>query len=152
MSSGGARLRSGPPADPNALRRDRPSDGEWLVLPVEGRRGPLPEFPLPSATNRELDVWAGLWRKPQAVLWERNGQDLEVALHVRTFVEAEQPEAGAALRNLVRQQLSELLLSIPAMNAARIRFGDAQEGDQAEVVVLARPSARERLRALNDAG
>jgi hypothetical protein len=112
----------------------------------------LPEFPLPSATDRELDVWAGLWRKPQAVLWERNGQDLEVALHVRTFVEAEQPEAGAALRNLVRQQLSELLLSIPAMNAARIRFGDAHEGDQAEVVVLARPSARERLRALNDAG
>lgn len=152
MSSGGARLRSGPPADPNALRRDRPSDGEWLVLPAEGRRGPLPEFPLPSATDRELDVWAGLWRKPQAVLWERNGQDLEVALHVRTFVEAEQPEAGAALRNLVRQQLSELLLSIPAMNAARIRFGDAHEGDQAEVVVLARPSARERLRALNDAG
>lgn len=152
MSSGGARLRSGPPADPNALRRDRPSDGEWLVLPAEGRRGPLPEFPLPSASDRELDVWAGLWRKPQAVLWERNGQDLEVALHVRTFVEAEQPEAGAALRNLVRQQLSELLLSIPAMNAARIRFGDVLEGDQAEVVVLARPSARERLRALNDAG
>lgn len=152
MSSGGARLRSGPPADPNALRRDRPSDGEWLVLPAEGRRGPLPEFPLPLASDRELDVWAGLWRKPQALLWERNGQDLEVALHVRTFVEAEQPEAGAALRNLVRQQLSELLLSIPAMNAARIRFGDVAVSDSAEVVVLARPSARERLRALNDAG
>ena len=152
MSSGGARLRSGPAADPNALRRDRANDGEWLILPAEGRRGPVPEFPLPLATDRELDIWAGLWRKPQAVLWERNGQDLEVALHVRTFVEAEQPEAAAALRTLVRQQLGELLLSIPAMNAARVRFGDAPEGDQAEVVVLARPSARERLRALNDAG
>lgn len=152
MSSGGARLRSGPGADPNALRRDRPSDGDWLVLPSEGRRGPVPEFPLPSATGRELDVWAGLWRRPQAVLWERNRQDLEVALHVRTFVEAEQPEAAAALRTLVRQQLGELLLSIPAMNAARVRFSDSLEADQADVVVLARPSARERLRALNDAG
>jgi hypothetical protein len=63
----------------------------------------------------------------QAVLWKRNSQELEVALHVRTFVEAEMPEASASLRTLVRQQLDSLLLSIPAMNAARVRFGDVVE-------------------------
>lgn len=36
---GGARVNSGPAPDPNALRRDRPSDAAgWTTLPAEGRR------------------------------------------------------------------------------------------------------------------
>lgn len=39
MPRGGARVNSGPPPDPNALRRDRPSDAAgWTILPAEGRR------------------------------------------------------------------------------------------------------------------
>lgn len=39
MPRGGARVNSGPPPDPNALRRDRPSDAAcWTTLPAEGRR------------------------------------------------------------------------------------------------------------------
>jgi hypothetical protein len=37
-----------------------------------------------------LIVWAGEWRRPQAVMWERFGQELEVALYVRCLVRAEQ--------------------------------------------------------------
>lgn len=44
---GGARINSGPPPDPNALRRDRASDRNgWTVLPEEGYTGEKPEWPL----------------------------------------------------------------------------------------------------------
>lgn len=47
MPRGGARANSGPPPDPNALRRDRKEDkAGWTILPAEGRTGPLPEWPL----------------------------------------------------------------------------------------------------------
>lgn len=47
MPKGGARVNSGPPPDPNALRRDRPSDkAGWTILPANGYQGPLPKWPL----------------------------------------------------------------------------------------------------------
>lgn len=49
MPRGGARVNSGPPPDPNALRRDRPSDKDgWTTLPAEGRQGDPPAWPLPA--------------------------------------------------------------------------------------------------------
>src|SRR5690606_6396291 len=71
MPSGGARVRSGPPPDPNALRRDRKSDGEWTILPAEGRAGDPPTWPLRGQSEREAELWSALWAKPQAVQWER---------------------------------------------------------------------------------
>ena len=150
MASGGARARSGPAPDPNALRRDRKDDAAgWSSLPV-GREGDVPEFPLPDVSGRELMLWESYWRKPQAILWERNGQYLEVALHIRTFVEAEKADAAASLRTLVRQQMGELLLTIPAMLAARVRIADDEVAARREVVRPERSSsARDRLKALN---
>jgi hypothetical protein len=47
VPKGGARINSGPPPDPNALRRDRPSDKDgWTLLPAGGFRGGAPEWPL----------------------------------------------------------------------------------------------------------
>lgn len=150
MASGGARLRSGPAPDPNALRRDRKDDAAgWSSLPV-AREGDVPEFPLPDVSGRELMLWESYWRKPQAILWERNGQQLEVALHVRTFAEAEKADSAASLRTLVRQQMGELLLTIPAMLAARVRIADDEVAARREVVRPERSSsARDRLKALN---
>jgi hypothetical protein len=79
MVSGGARSRSGPAPDPMALRRERDA-GEWKVLPGEGREGAIPEWPLEEQTVREGVLWGRLWRKPQALMWERYGQEYEVAL------------------------------------------------------------------------
>lgn len=153
MASGGARARSGPAPDPNALRRDRKDDAGWTTLPAEGRSAPAPVFPLPDAMTREVEIWNELWSRPQAILWERNSQHLEVALHVRTFVEAEQPDAKAALRTLVRQQLGELLLTIPAMASARVRIAVDEVAEARGSVVVERPSsARDRLKALNGNG
>lgn len=49
MAKGGARVNSGPPPDPNALRRDRNRDLDkdgWLTLPASGFDGDVPAWPL----------------------------------------------------------------------------------------------------------
>ena len=128
MASGGARATSGPPPDPMALRRDRPSDqAGWTTLPLGGRVGDPPPWPLPPSAllpeelaERERDVWLALWDKPQAVQWERLGLDHEVALYVRRAVEAEQPGASVALGTLVRQ-LGEALGLTP-VGMLRLRW------------------------------
>lgn len=151
MPKGGARPRSGPPPDPQALRRDRKSDPGWTVLPAEGRRGAVPEWPLDGQTAREAALWARFWEKPQAILWERNGQVFEVAMHVRCFAEAETPAASTSLRTLVRQQADALLLTIPAMHAARVKLS-GDELEQRRAQAPAKPagppasSSRSRLR------
>lgn len=68
MGSGGARNRSGPPVDPNSGRSDRRGIS-LTALPNEGYRGEVPEFPIPGASVRELEVWESLWRRPQACVW-----------------------------------------------------------------------------------
>jgi hypothetical protein len=149
MASGGARARSGPAPDPNALRRDRKDDASWTVLPAEGRKAKAPEFPLPDVDGREFDLWVTLWAMPQALLWEHNAQVLEVAIHCRTFFEAEKFGASSGLRTLVRQQMDALLLTIPSMNAARIRIGsDEVAVKRAELEAPKRVSARDRLKAI----
>lgn len=111
MPRGGARVNSGPPPDPHALRRDRKDDrAGWTTLPAEGRTTPTPPWPLGvlvveptddteelerreetvrDVLERERDVWAELWRLPQAVVWERNGWTHEVAVYTRLLVAGE---------------------------------------------------------------
>lgn len=124
MTKGGARARSGPAPDPNALRRDRASDSMWWeVLPAEGRNAPAPHFPLLDPTDRELDLWSAEWARPQAMKWEQNGQENEVALYVRTLVAAEQVEASAALRVLVLRQQEHLGLTMAGLARNRWKIG-----------------------------
>ena len=99
MPRGGARNRSGPVADPNSGRSDR-RGFKLTALPAEGYQGPVPEFPLPGASGRELEVWAQAWRTPQACAWALPAEawrQRTVALWCRTSVRCEDPEAGAAL-------------------------------------------------------
>ena len=99
MARGGSRNRSGPKADPNSGRSDR-RGYSLTALPAEGYDGPVPEFPLPDASGRELDVWEHAWRSPQACAWSLPSESWRiqtVALWVRVKVRCEDPEAGAAL-------------------------------------------------------
>ena len=152
MTSSGARARSGPPPDPNALRRDRKSDADWSVIPNEGMAAPA--WPLTEISERETELWAAFWLKPQSNLWDQNGQVYEVAMHVRCFAEAEQPGALTNLRTLVRQQADALLLTMPAMLSARVKIaGDDLKTKRVEAEVESpRQSSRSRLRAVQDAG
>lgn len=118
MPKGGARARSGPAPDLTALRRDR--DGAaWTVLPGGGRQGEAPAWPLSRQTNRERVLWARYWRMPQALVWERNHAEDEVALHIRTLAAAEKPSASATIRALVLRQQGSLLLTADALARAR---------------------------------
>jgi hypothetical protein len=153
MTKGGARSRSGPAPDPTALRRERDA-GEWTILPAEGREGATPDWPLTEQTDREDDLWVRLWEMPQALMWERYGQEIEVALYVRRLAEAEARESSVALSTLVRQLADSLGLSTPGMRANRWRVDRPSEQDEqpagpSTVPTIAPSSARARLRAVS---
>lgn len=153
MPKGGARTRSGPAPDPAALRRDRDA-GEWTILPADGRLGATPDWPMPEQAGREAELWEALWRKPQAIMWERYGQELEVALYVRRLAEAEQMESRVNLSTLVRQMADSLGLTTPGMRANRWRIdaGEAAAPAPAKRAAAKRPTSRSRLKVVSDNG
>lgn len=99
MSRGGARNRSGPAPSEGSGRSDR-RGFSLTALPSAGYDGPVPEFPLPAAKARELEVWKQAWRSPQACAWSMPSEQWRirtVAMWVRLTVRCEDPEAGASL-------------------------------------------------------
>jgi hypothetical protein len=149
MVKGGARTRSGPPPDPNALSRER-DVGEWTVLPAEGRTAPAPTWPLVEQKARESELWAALWAKPQALMWERYSQEYEVALYVRRFVEAEEYDSSVALSTLIRQMADSLGLTTPGMRSNRWRISAEEPAPTARQSEGGprRASARDRLKVV----
>jgi len=146
MPSGGARMNSGPPPDPEALRRDRKNEGEWLVLSADGRTGKTPEWPLAEASPGELNLWYELWFKPQAIEWERLGQERLVARYVRTSIQAEALEAPAALGTLVLRMEHELFLTRASLAHHRIRI---EQVDPPKIASAKRRStSKSRLRVV----
>lgn len=121
MPKGGARTRSGPAPDPNALARAH-DKGEWIDLPAEGREGEPPEWPLSKPLKREGELWETMWRKPQAVMWEAQGQEFEVAIYVRRLCEAEKRGSAVNLSTLVRQMSDSLGLTTPGLRSNRWRI------------------------------
>lgn len=147
MSSGGARSRSGPPPDPNALRRDRGSDAEWLTLPATPREGEAPDWPLTGGTARELELWATLWAKPQAHAWERLGLEFEVGLLVRRMAEAETPGSHTSTGTLVRQMMDSLGLTTPGLRSNRWKLSDDEVGEKRDEKATS-GSSRDRFRVV----
>lgn len=113
MASGGRRARSGPAPDP--LSRTSLVNGrEFTVLPLV-HDVVAPEFPLDEASGFESRVWAGLWLKPQAVMWDRLGLSMQVAAYVRALAESVLPEASAGLKTAVLRMEAELGISTSGM-------------------------------------
>jgi hypothetical protein len=135
-----------------ALRRDR-DRGDWTTLPIEGRQGPPPDFPLSRPSRRELTIWEGEWRKPQAVMWEARGQQLEVALYVRAVVVAEGRKATASDRALPLRYMDDLGLSQGGLAKNRWRIAAAApERTLAPTGTAGRPSVRDRLKVVDGGG
>ncbi len=122
----GGHANSGPAPDPNALRNERSDVLGWKVLPITGRPGPAPDWPLPEQSERELWHWERLWKTPQATEWEKLGQEVEVAVCVRRLVVVEQPDATAALGNHVLRLAEGLGLTIPGLLRNRWQIGGGQ--------------------------
>ena len=152
--SGGARARSGPAPDPNALRRDRKDDKAWTTLPAEGFQGEVPEWPLTHGeelAHVEAELWAELWQKPQAFMWAQLGLKFQVAAYVRAFVESTQPKAINGLKTAVLRMEAELGLSTVGLNALRWKFSEDELAARREDVgaVSRSSSVRNRLAAVN---
>lgn len=114
------------------------------ALPARGRTGNPPAFSLPKIVRfvmdrgaegksvkvasdrasdafrkRELEIWRGEWKKPQAVAWEREPWRWErIALYCRltAVIEAE-PESNAALISRQRELAIEHGLTPDGMKA-----------------------------------
>src|SRR5690348_16782630 len=144
MPSGGARSRSGPAPDPNALRRDRGTDPTWTQLPASGRTTPAPMWPAPTQTAREAELWAEMWSTPQALIWERDGLRHYVAMFVRLLAEAEVEKASAENRKTVRMMYADLYLTSDSMARARFRIA-ADEVAEKRSEPAQQASARDRM-------
>ncbi|EFQ84725.1 hypothetical protein HMPREF0063_10066 [Aeromicrobium marinum DSM 15272] len=180
MPKGGARVNSGPPPDPNALRRDRPKDKDgWMTLPAKGRRGRVPRFPLlphkaraeqdvgddPDGSkltvvraedldDRELQLWREAWKTPQAEAWEKFGWHHDVALYIRHLAAAELGDMKAASE--MRQWSDRIGLNPVAMLRLRWRISvDELGARRAAAPTGEQPPARgsdlrKRLSAVTD--
>lgn len=98
---------------------------------------------------REAELWRTLWGKPQAVVWEKMGQEFEVALYVRRFAEAEEPDSAISASTLVRQMADALGLTIPGLRVNRWKIAADQvavKREQHETVEPSKPGARDRFK------
>lgn len=104
-----------------------------------------------ESTGRELDLWAELWRKPQAAMWAKLGLEFEVAAYVRAFLESVEPEASAGLKTAVLRMSAEIGLSLPGMHQLRWKFATDELAERREGrdVVSAASSVRDRLGAVS---
>lgn len=148
MPSGG-HARSGPAADPRSARSER--RGEiWTDLPAK-RSGRVPTWPLELKTAPENKLWRKLWAKPQAVMWERQGLEWQVANYVRSFLEATEHGAPASLKTAVLRMEDTLGLSTVGLAALRWRITAdevaAARTAAAPAPVDDRPAPVRRLRA-----
>jgi hypothetical protein len=158
---GGARINSGPPPDPNALRRERRQDRDgWTTLPAGGWDGAVPRWPLANMpeveglSRRERKHWREVWRTPQAVAWHRLGWSTDVALYCRYLALGETGELRAAAE--ARAWSDRLGLNPAAMLRLRWRVSVDQVAAQRAAAAPRRTppgqSARDRLKALEGEG
>ncbi len=96
-------------------RRNAPL-ANTTVLPAEGRPGTAPDWPLDGPVP---SFWVKLWRRPQAVQWDRLGWVRPVARYARLTELTEVGRPSALVLQEVRQLEDRLGLSPLAM----LRFG-----------------------------
>lgn len=146
MPSGGARARSGPPPDPNALHREKDSK-DWITLP-EKREGETPDWPLPEPTVAEIEMWKETWVLPQAVMWELQNQEREVALYVRAYLQAGKPGASANRITAALRLSDSLGVSMPGLQRNRWRIGGGEQ-KQERTKAKGGSSAKERFKVVD---
>ena len=146
MASGGARNRSGPSKDPNSIR----SSGMTFVnLPAGGFDGDVPEFPLPMASERELETWARLWKTPQAAAWAvEEWRWPLVGMYARLFVRTEAPDAAPTLIGQLHRLADQIGMTPAGLKENGWLIAHDEVSERRKPV--ARSSARDRLRAVGN--
>jgi hypothetical protein len=153
MAKGGARVRSGPAPDPNSERSER--RGYVLTaLPSEGYAGPVPDFPLPGPSDREIEVWEWAWRTPQACAWSLASEAWrvrQVAEWVRLSVRCEAPDASASLVPHARAAADEIGFTTRGLQAMGWKVAADEVADKRDTE-KPRPSSRERMKVVRADG
>lgn len=152
MPSGGARNRSGPQADPSSLKSAKRGIS-LTALPAEGHKGRAPKFPLPSATDRELELWTWAWKTPQAAAWaQESWRWYTVAMWVRTSVVCEGSEALAADKNSLHRFADQVGMTPAGLKENGWRIAADQvatkRAEKEAPAVPARPLARDRFKVV----
>jgi hypothetical protein len=126
-------------------------------LPSEGYQGEIPNFPLPQASAREVEVWEQAWRTPQACAWSMPSESWRhstVALWVRTKVRCEDPEAGAALLGQLHRFADQVGMTTAGLAEMgwRVAVDEVASKRSEPSETASRPSSRDRLKAVGDGG
>jgi hypothetical protein len=147
MGSGGARNRSGPPADEKSARSDR-RGYSLSALPATGYTGPIPSWPLTEQSDREAEVWEWAWRTPQAWAWSQPSEKWRarsVAMWVRVAVRCEAPDVGAALLTLLPRYASDVGMTTAGLAEMGWKVAVDQVGAKRAETVK-RTSSRDRMK------
>lgn len=143
---GRVELMPGPIPGPPQQRRQPGrglAGGRLTHLPVGGRKGKPPAWPLPVPSKRERELWARLWRTPQASAWENGGTFADVvARYVRLSVLTETKPTAMVLQEV---RHLEDRLGLNSLALARLRWTVADD-TKPELAVL---DIRDRLRAVD---
>lgn len=151
MTAGGKRNRAGPPIDPLSGRSDR--RGVTLTALPASYDGPVPEFPLPDASDRELELWEATWKLPQGNAWALPSEvwrTRSVAMWVRMSVRCEAPDVGAPLLGQLHRFADQVGLTTAGL--AEMGWRVAVDEVAAQSVARAEPAVRRerRLRVAGD--
>lgn len=124
----------GPPADPNSRKSKKVRPG-WRQLPANGRQGEPPAWPLlPDPPIVLLDMWADLWRTPQAAAWEELEWTRGVALFALSQLAAEHPDAPVTMLGENRQRAADLGLTPMGMKRLEWQVGSPDLGEMPDNV------------------
>ena len=152
MARGGSRNRSGPKAREDSARSER--RGYTLTaLPSEGFDGPVPDFPLPDPSERELEVWEQAWRTPQACAWSMPSERWRartVAMWVRLSVVCESPEVGASHLAQLHRFADQIGMTTAGLAEMGWKVAVDEVADKAAEPAKAQPKRERRLRAVGD--
>lgn len=153
MARGGARNRSGPQPDENSLKSAK-TGYQLTALPAEGYRGDVPDFPFPIQTSREAQVWEQAWQTPQACAWiMQPWRWRTVALWVRWSVRMEDPEAAAALGNVVVRLADQIGMTPAGLKENGWKIAaDEVAAKRSQRSATQAPSTRDRLKAVRGVG
>lgn len=152
MASGGNRNRGGARPVEGSGRSDR-RGFKLTALPAEGFDGPIPEFPLPEPTDRELVVWEWAWRTPQACAWSMPSEAWRirtVASWVRLSVRCEQLDTPAALLGQVHRFADQIGLTTAGLAEMGWKVAVDEVAAKASRPVMPQSRPARRLRVAGD--
>lgn len=154
MPRGGARIRSGPPPDPNSRRSEqkaRRGEEGAVILPAAGWDGKPPKWPMPKGTTRERAQWKKIWTFPQAAAWiDQEWRWQQLALYVRWSVRAEATDANASTITQVMRLADAIGLTPAGLAANGWRIEDVTGKEEAPTETPDTEGRRMRVVASNE--